>query len=149
MASAEYCRKTTFKASNSGFTIYGPYTRKSDGRKTAVICNHKISLRRTISWPKYLLCVATDVSFDTELTCEHIDNDHTNDSLDNLQWLSLEDNVKKAQKLIKPKMYNGICPECGAAFVKPMNHVKSNKKRSARGPFCGRSCAGIASHKAA
>jgi hypothetical protein len=77
---------------------------------------------------------------------DHIDGDHTNDALENLQVLSASAHGKKtAQQLGRaPEMYHGVCPVCTAAFTKPAKDVRANRKKGKAGPYCSRRCAGVA-----
>ena len=45
------------------------------------------------------------------------------------------------------EIFIGICSECGDTFSKRARNVRGNLKKGFKGPFCGRSCAGKASHK--
>lgn len=123
--------------------IYGPYTRK-DGRQHVII--YENGKRRTISYPKYLLQKKLRRELDSEETCDHIDNDFTNNSFENLQILSRSENAKKAMSLRPAEMGTFSCPLCDKTFLRQMRLVKNNWKKGKSGPYCSRSCAGKASH---
>jgi hypothetical protein len=74
--------------------IYGPYLRK-DGRKHVVIV-HPDGRKQTKSYPRLLLEQKLGRELTKEETVDHKDDDFTNDSLDNLQILSLANNAKKS-----------------------------------------------------
>jgi hypothetical protein len=120
--------------------IYGPYTRK-DGRQHVIIYDN--FKRKTVSYPKFLLEQKLGRSLLPDETCDHIDNDYTNNCLDNLQVLTRSDNSKK-QMVFRPaeKSYF-VCPECNKSFYREMRYVRYNNiSQKKAGPFCSRSCAG-------
>lgn len=124
--------------------IYGPYLRK-DGRKHICIV-YEDGTRKTKSYPKFLLEQKLQRELVGNETTDHIDNDFTNDSLDNLTVLSNVDNAKKYTALHPRKLYYFICGVCGNGSKKYLNFVISNWKKKKEGPFCSRRCAGIFSH---
>lgn len=123
--------------------VYGPYTRK-DGRQIVVF--YKDGKGKTVSYPKYLLEQKLGRALLAHETCDHIDNDHTNNCLDNLQVLSRADNARKSQALRPAELGTFTCPVCNCSFTKPMNYVKHNLKQNKSGPYCSRSCAGKGGH---
>ena len=123
--------------------VYGPYTRK-DGRQHVVL--YESGVRKTVSYPKFLLGQKLGRSLNADETCDHIDNDYTNNDVSNLQVLSRSDNSIKACSL-KPKEYGTFtCPVCLVSFTKPMKDIRANKKKGKSGPYCSRSCAGKGGH---
>jgi len=123
--------------------IYGPYTRK-DGRQV-IVC-YENGKRKTISYPKYLLEKKLGRKLLPDETCDHINNDSTDNRLDNLQVLSRADNAKKGMALRAKE--NGIftCPICLKSFTRNMASVRHNLNLGKTGPYCSRSCAGKSSH---
>ena len=101
--------------------VYGPYTRK-DQRKHVIIVYDE-GTRRTKSYPRYLLETHLKRELTYEETVDHIDNDKTNDSIENLQILSLSENAKKQQVLNPRKIYEFVCPCCGRKAIKYFNQV--------------------------
>jgi YHS domain-containing protein len=71
---------------------------------------------------------------------DHIDNDFTNNNLDNLQILSVADNNRKSAKPAEEVTFT--CPVCGTIITKSASKAKHNRKQGKAGPFCSRSCAG-------
>lgn len=123
--------------------VYGPYTRK-DGRQHVVLYEHGV--HKTMSYPKFLLEQKLGRSLLDNETCDHIDNNHTNNCLSNLQVLSRLDNSLKAHSL-SPKEYGTFtCPVCLVSFTKRMKDVRSNRKKVKSSPYCSRSCAGKGAH---
>ena len=125
--------------------VYGPYTRK-DGRQHVVLV-HKDSRKQTMSYPKYLMeQYLKRPLLDTE-TVDHINNDFTDNRIENLQILTRSENAAKEMQRTEraKKFYEFTCPICGTFAIKPLNFVKGNKNKGRAGPFCSRKCAGIAS----
>ena len=120
--------------------IYGPYTRK-DGRQHVIL--YQNGKRKTVSYPKFLLEQKLERALVDNETCDHIDGDHTNNSLDNLQVLSRSENSAKAMALKLAEQGYFVCPECHASFYKSMRDVRSNQLVKKKvGPFCSKKCAG-------
>jgi hypothetical protein len=121
--------------------VYGPYLRK-DGRKHLIVI-YDDGRRKTVSYPKYLLEQKLGRELLSHETCDHIDGDYTNDSLDNLQVLSRADNAAKAMVIRPAEMGYFVCPECHASFYKSMRDVRWNQlAQNKAGPFCSKACAG-------
>ncbi len=73
---------------------------------------------------------------------DHIDEDKTNDAIDNLQLLSPSENSSKtARKRFKITWYEFTCPFCSKSARKNFRDVKHNWKMGKQGPFCSKSCA--------
>lgn len=118
--------------------VYGPYIRKKDGRKHVILYND--GKRRTMSYPKWLMQQHLGRELLPNETVHHIDEDFTNDSLDNLQVLTRLDHM---QLHIKEKeLYEFTCPVCNIPAVKSAAQVRHNRKLGKAGPFCSRACAG-------
>lgn len=129
--------------------VTGPYLRK-DGRKHLCLNNSKLSKgnknkTKTLSYPKALVEVRDNRRLLNNETVDHIDEDFTNDAIDNLQILSRMENAEKTFKLNEErarKIFTGVCLECNIIFTKTLNHIKHNLKQGKAGPFCSRQCAG-------
>lgn len=118
---------------------YGPYLRK-DGRKHAIII-HDDGSRQTRSWPRILMEQKLNRGLLDEETVDHIDNDFTNDSFDNLQLLTRKENVEKS--IVKAKYITLICKTCNTSFERReviYNYNKNIRKKD--GPFCSHRCVG-------
>ena len=123
--------------------VYGPYTRK-DGRQHVVL--YKDGVRKTVSYPKYLLEQKIGRLLLPSETCDHIDNDHTNNCLDNLQVLTRSNNARKQMTLKPAEVKTFICPVCNTSFTKRLSIVRGNLRKGRSGPYCSRSCAGKGGH---
>ena len=77
------------------FIIYGPYKRK-DGRKHLVLYDTGIKSKQTVSYPKYLVEQHYRITLKDNETVDHINNDFSDDSLENLQVLDRATNIRKA-----------------------------------------------------
>lgn len=121
------------------YTLYGPYQRK-DGRF------HVIKLfvdgsRKTQSYPRYLMEQHLGRELTEEEQVDHINNDKLDNRLENLQLLTLQQNVHKSKK--PPEKEQHTCPQCGKQFLALSRYVRHNQGTYKRaGPFCSKSCAG-------
>lgn len=78
---------------------------------------------------------------------DHIDEDPLNDDIGNLQLLTPRENARKHARLKKPTEWAYFqCPICGKPSKKKARFVRHNRNMKKSGPFCGRGCAGKASH---
>ena len=125
--------------------IYGPYLRK-DGRKHVVIIKED-GKRVTKSYPRFLMEQHLGRELTKEETVDHINNDFTDDRIENLQILSLSANAAKAMIGKEAKMYSFSCPCCGVPSLKALREVKHNRNNGKSGPFCSRKCAGKATYQ--
>ena len=130
--------------------VTGPYTR-SDGRKHLCLNNTSLSKgdpnkTRTLSYPKALVEVREGRLLIENETADHIDEDFTNDAIDNLQILTRIDNAIKsfnANPDRQEEITKHICPQCDIEFLALARQVRGNNIVKGKiGPFCSRSCAG-------
>ena len=124
--------------------VYGPYLRQ-DGRKHVILINPETGERKTQSYPRYLMEAHLGRELLPDEEVDHIDNDYSNNSLDNLQLLNKVDNCRK--EMLRPhrkaKWYNFVCPVCLKDATIPLSQYKSNQlKKGKSGPYCSRHCAG-------
>lgn len=115
----------------------------SEGRKTITLYNsHKN--RSSTQYARYLLSVSLKRYLTKEEQVDHIDNDKTNDNINNLQILSLKENVSKSNK--KPDVYL-ICPVCYITFKRTLKQLRGQKhKLKDNKVCCSRTCGGKYSH---
>lgn len=78
------------------YRIYGPYTRK-DGRKHIVLTKRYSGVSLTYSYSKFLLEMKLGRILTLNETCDHKNDDFTDDSYDNLQVLTRRANIQKAE----------------------------------------------------
>lgn len=73
----------------------------------------------------------------------HKDGDPSNNRVKNLELITASDHAKEHAKNRPPEMFRGICPECGARFMRKARWVRNNQGNQGKaGPFCGKRCAG-------
>jgi hypothetical protein len=123
--------------------MYGPYLRK-DGRKHILWVDTVTRKQTTESYPRFLMSQYLGRKLEKYETVDHINNDHTDDRIENLQLLSLADNIRKSAP--KRKTFTFRCPWCKNKVTKYMNQIKHNKKQGKKGPYCSRSCAAKATY---
>ena len=119
--------------------VYGPYRRK-DGRQHVI--HYDGVTRRTQSYPRYLMEQFLGRKLENWEQVDHINDDPTDDRLENFQLLTQIQNIKKSAK--PAEVYQFICPMCGKWSEKLARHVRWNRKLGRRGPYCSKSCAGKA-----
>ena len=104
-----------------GYIVTNP-----EGRKTLILFNNKDD-RSSTQYARYLLAVKLGRFLAPEETVDHIDGDKRNDSIDNLQVLSLAENVRKSHK---KEDYHCVCPICGKEFIVPRQKVRNDETRT-------------------
>jgi hypothetical protein len=131
--------------------VNGPYvhsTGELKGRRYVNITRDDRS-RTTQLYSNYLMEQKLGRKLDFDETVDHIDNDPTNDNLSNLQILSRSANAAKwhvdTGNTIEYVMLD--CLHCGEEFQKEARNERRRIKQNKRGPYCGKSCAGKASHE--
>lgn len=127
--------------------IYGPYLRKDN--RMHVIFVYKNGRKKTQSYPRFLMENHLGRKLKKHETIDHINNNFQDNRIENLQILSLSENVKKEMSRVnrKRKLFEGICPVCNVKFTRFLNWVLGNLKKRKSGPYCSRKCAGKDTHK--
>lgn len=118
-----------------------PYTEKwksaylntnRENRKTVYLYNGKS--RSSTSYARYLMATHLKRFLLSEEHIDHIDNDKTNDVLENLQILT---RLQNSQKSAKGKTYTNLkCQFCGKEFKREKRLLCSPRKTIC----CSRSC---------
>lgn len=123
-----------------GYIIYKQWHKK-EGRYYAIMRNPTTRHRTSVSWAKYIMSIHLGRKLDpiTE-TVDHINNDKTDDRLENLQLLTKTENIAKSAKGKTLVTLN--CPECGQEFTREKRQTHLTKGRGVR-TFCSRKCACI------
>lgn len=120
--------------------VYGPYLRK-DGRMHVILYDKETKKRTTQSYPRYLMENYLGRKLLESEHVDHINNDFTDNRIENLQLLTQTENNKKSAK--KKEMISFICPICKKESIKEKRFVRwNNLVNKKAGPFCSKSCAG-------
>lgn len=124
-----------------GCRVYGPYRRK-DGRQHVCLITPG-GVRKTVSYPKYLVEIRNEKPLEKGETVDHIDTDFNNNNPGNLRIIKRSAHSKDDVKRNLPVTF--VCPACNAPFKlqsRRLSDAKQNSKQGKAGPFCTRSCAG-------
>jgi hypothetical protein len=122
--------------------VYGPYRRK-DGRQ--IVIHYDGRHRRTQSYPRYLMEQELGRKLEPWEQVDHINNDPTDDRLDNFQILTPKEKKKKAAIAngLSAKWLYFECPVCDSGFILKESTYRANQGvQGKKGPYCSRSCAG-------
>lgn len=122
--------------------IYGPYKRK-DGRQHVI--HYDGVTRHTQSYPRFLMEQHLDRKLEEWEQVDHINDDPTDDRIENYQILTQLNNIQKSAP--KAQTYECKCACCGKAMMIPLRQYKQNQVVQGKaGPYCSRRCAGIMHH---
>ena len=92
-----------------------------------------------MSYARYLLSVKEGRILEQHEEADHINADPTDDSLENLQILTIEDHVRKTASENAAEVDLLICTHCGVEFLRPSRIARYSKPNNV---FCGYSCNG-------
>ena len=95
--------------------------------------------RKCISYAKYLWMSHNKMDVPDGYQVDHINNDKTDDRIENLQLLTRADNIRKSHRMKALSIV--ICPVCGKEFEFETRNIKFRPN-----PCCSRKCGGIKSH---
>jgi hypothetical protein len=112
---------------------------RKDGRKQVTICfpNRK---QKCISYARYLW-ISTNGEIPDGYEVDHINENRTDDRLENLQLLPSLENKMKYANLHKKRMVECTCSVCGKQFLYEKRNLSTHPN-----PCCSRKCGGIKSH---
>lgn len=117
------------------YVIYGPYRDSKTGREIVVLIG--TAYRTTMSYPRYLMSRHLGRPLAQGEEVDHINDDRSDNRLENLQLLSRADNMAKRST---GQAFNWFsCAQCGSQF----SRSKQRQFRTAAKypPCCTRSCA--------
>jgi hypothetical protein len=117
--------------------VYGPYTRKQDGRAIVILYDGDKRTAKLLA--KIRLEIKLNRCLSRDETVDHKDDDITNDTEDNLQLLSRVENAKKSAKRNGP--VQAKCRWCEKVFTLT-KHQYAKRLVLKEGPFCSRQCSG-------
>lgn len=124
------------------YYLYVTYHKK-EGRRYAVLVpidKSKNIKRTTISYARYLMSVKEKRFLNKDEDVDHIDEDKTNDDINNLQILPKKDNIIKGNKRNGRQMVELKCPNCGKTFSRRKKNTHLTIK-SRTYTACSRKCA--------
>lgn len=128
-----------YKLISESRKVFGPY-RRNDNRQIVIIINDD-KTRRTVSYPKFLMEEHLGRVLDPNLdTVDHIDRNHDNNDINNLQLLERKEH--SALDTRRVKLIDCVCSLCNKKFQRSPRLIRDKSKKGARGIFCSRSCAG-------
>jgi hypothetical protein len=96
------------------------------------ICYNNKNNRSSVSYARYQLAVKIQRYLTNNEFADHIDNDKTNDDINNLQILTRKENNLKSSKGVT--WIDMICPKCNKNFKKELRQYRHNHH------CCSRSC---------
>jgi hypothetical protein len=120
------------------FIVYGPY-QKDNGRKLVIVVD-KNGVRRTVSYPKWLMELHLGRKLDINETVDHWDSNIDNNNLENLRVVPRAEHSANDTRRVKLVDFN--CAWCNKEFKRSPRLIRDKAKKKKSGPFCSRSCAG-------
>lgn len=114
----------------------------NDGRRIVDLYLNDTT-RTTISYARYLMGVKLGYEVPDHLEVDHIDDDKTNDDINNLQLLTQEENKLKEQYryiMFEQVRYGFYCAYCTNSFILTEAEVKARLAQGRVYAFCSRSC---------
>lgn len=111
----------------------------NDGRKRVDLKNSNLD-RTTITYAKYLMSIKLNRVINGEIEeVDHIDNNCSNDNIENLQLLSpVEHKIKTGLERGGRTYVSCLCAYCDVYFQREVRQTKKGYKNT----FCSRSCNG-------
>lgn len=100
-------------------------------RRTVILFNSDDD-RSSVSYARYLMSVNLGRYLTRQEQVDHVDNDKTNDIIENLQILTPAENNRKSSKGLT--YYEFVCPICRVGFK--LTSQRSHKNS----PTCSRKC---------
>lgn len=99
-----------------------------------IVCR-KTKAKRHVPYARYLMENHLKRVLGRFETVDHIDQDKTNDVLENLQLLDLKEHIRlDAKRVIQPEYHCVICDDI--LVGKKTATVRANAKKGRSGPFC-------------
>ena len=124
--------------------VYGPYKRR-DGRSIVIHYDTDTGSHRTQSYPRYLMEQVDGQSLTDDKQVDHINDDKTDNRIENFQLLSPLENVQKYNQSINrsPSTILKICDVCGKQFELLSKRYRYGQKLGQTKFFCSRSCSNV------
>lgn len=122
--------------------VENPWIMDESGRK-ATRLHYDDGTKKVTSWARYIYELNYG-EIPENYEVDHIDENCTNDNIDNLQLLTSEENIEKYYRNNPAPTISFICPTCKKDFKRLERYYKHNQINQKKiGPFCSRKCAGI------
>lgn len=122
--------------------LYG-YLRTNNENRRMVDLYLNDKVRTTVPYARYLMCVKIGFVLSNEFEVDHIDNDKTNDDINNLQILTKQQNKEKERLryLNEEQLSFGYhCAHCWLPFILTEREKKTRLANQQQLAFCSRSC---------
>jgi len=125
--------------------MYGPYKRK-DGRMHVIWVDK--GKKQTQSYPRFLMEQVLGRKLESWEEVDHINNNFTDNRLENLQVISkIQNHYKELNRQErKAKTVELICSFCGRVFTRPFRTEKRRLSNNKAGPYCSKQCVGKVHH---
>lgn len=120
------------------FKVYGPYKR-TDGRQLVIVVD-KNGVRRTVSYPKWLMELQLGRKLGPDETIDHWDSNIDNNNMDNLRVMPRDEHSADDTRRVKPVKFK--CAWCDQEFERSPRLIRDKARKNKAGPFCSRPCAG-------
>lgn len=116
-----------------GYTLYIVFHKK-EGRRMAQLVNGSVH-RTTMSYARYLMSVQLGRLLTEDEHVDHINDDKSDDRLENFQILTQKENREKFTKSNPATLLSFVCPICSCEF-------KLSKQRAwgKLNPCCSKKC---------
>lgn len=103
--------------------------------------------KTSVSYARYLMSCHLKRFLTLDEQVDHIDNDKLNDTIENLQILTIAENNNNRLDFYnaREKIISFVCPVCNIAFERK-NHIVNHKIIKGKIITCSRQCGGIWSH---
>lgn len=118
--------------------VLNAYLLKNRENRQFVVLKYNNKEKHSMSYAKYLYTsyYKCDIAKGDEV--DHIDNDKTNDVIENLQVISQRLNLNKSKR--RKELIELTCPICGEKFLFEKRNLSTHPN-----PCCSRRCGGIKS----
>jgi hypothetical protein len=114
--------------------VLGPYNRP-DGRQHIVVC-YNGGTKSTVSYPKYLLELKLGRYLEITEVCHHLDGNHLNNYLDNLEVKLRSEHSSKHENMGNQEFNCVTCNKVIVLSNKQSSSLRSERKRGKTGPYC-------------
>ena len=130
-------------------SVYGPVFIPSK-RRSIVTVKLPNGNRLTMTYARYLMSVHLNRYLESYEHVHHVDEDKTNDKLNNLEVKheiphGVDHNLEV--KIHYPEV--AVCHQCSSPFLltsKQVKYRRANERKGLAGPFCSYKCVGKYSH---